>query len=239
MNTWKGWLISVVFACCVFSSVLAEAKAEIDVIPVAQDDAPLRIKSLTETSSDALSQIIVQNYSNKTITAYRLGWALIVPSGCSLQAVDTRIGNAALDETTIASGKEAASGSYRLSQKDLQRLARDTKAGLLHVQVGIVEVHFSDGSRWEFKLSDSKVFDTALAESMSTHCSGGEAKPTASVCDSTSPLVAIAEGVSPNIYFVCTGVPINIYCQNEVGSCTMARCANGSECPRQQCAIVP
>jgi hypothetical protein len=214
-------------------------KPSIVVTQTPQPDAPLRIVSLTQNAFDALSIITVENSSEKTIASFQLGWVTVVPAGCADKASDSVVTLAPVDEANIEPGQSWKSGSYRLSLKGLASTARTSNASLIHVQVGIVAVTFSDGSHWKFDLQKNKIFDQRLVEFESSRCSAGtqnQACPASTVTESVTSGIRNVGGPTPDFVFHCVdSEQIHTSCQAEENMCTTKRCTILSECPNQIC----
>jgi hypothetical protein len=162
--------------CIALSAVAAGAnvRAVFPVVFAPQKDAPVRIVSLTQTLTDTLSEVTVKNFSDKPVSSYQLGWVVLLPNGCSRIPTKPLVTLAPVEEIAIAPGETATTGHYRLWFKQLHDLAYRQQATLVHVQVGVVSVKFTDGSSWSFNLAESKLFDSKILEEQSNLCTSGQ-----------------------------------------------------------------
>lgn len=136
-------------------------------------DSPLAIQSWTQGQEDYIESIRVVNRSGKTITRFQLGWVLLVPEGCAAQTTVPVASRAEdMDRVSINPGQVTEAQNYHLWIKNLLQFQRDHHAALLHVQIGITRVEFSDGTEWR-RSSGDPAFDRKALEFQNSKCSGG------------------------------------------------------------------
>lgn len=214
------------------------SKISIVVTQTPQPDAPLRIVELTQNSFDALSVVTFQNYSDKAVVSFQIGWTTMVPDGCANKGSEPAVFMGPVDQANIKPGESWKTGSYRLWTSDLASSASARSASLLYVQVGVVAVTFSDGSHWNFNLSQRKIFDQGAVDFQSHRCTSGtlaQACPTA-VGEGDFKL-AFLQNPSPDITFHCVGSLFLTSCQADETTCTVKVCKNKDSCPEQACQI--
>jgi hypothetical protein len=138
-----------------------------------QTNAPLRINSLAQTLTDAVSSVEVKNYSGKAIQSYQIGWIQTLPNGCAAASMKAAITNGPVEEVSVEPSATATTGSYRVWMKDLLATAKKHEAKLLYVQVGVMSVKFADGTTWNYGPAEEGLFDTAERNALSAKCTSG------------------------------------------------------------------
>jgi hypothetical protein len=209
-------------------------------------DSPLAIQSWTHGQKDYIESIQVVNRSAKTITKFQLGWVLLVPKGCAVQPVAPVMSHAAdMDRVSVDPGQSTETQNYHLWIDDLFQFAHDHHAGVLHVQIGVTQVEFSDGTEW-VRSSEDPEFDRKALQFEKSRCSGGRLLEStlASHCVNKSSQSAesnLAEldgqprGV---IHYQCNSSSNSEYCSNSDTKCTNAGCSDAGVCAKQSCGIV-
>ena len=142
------------------------------------EQAPIQIESWTHTTDDYISEITVHNLSDKTIVAFQLGWALFIPNGCGQDPVEPMLGEAMMDRVTIKPSESAETKAYSLRPNELTARLHAVNAVLLHVQIGVLKVDFSDGSVWT-NPAENHLFNTAALGLESRKCKDGKLLPSA------------------------------------------------------------
>jgi hypothetical protein len=145
----------------------------ISVYAASQPDAPLQVQGFQETSKPYLHmKIVVRNVTDKPITAFQLAAAM--RTDCSVNPDNpTSYLGLRFEPNGVAPHSTAESKESLVNLAPLVVLAgeKDAKAGYLHVQVGVIEVRFVDGTSWKNKFSDaSGLFDPPLLQSDFRRC---------------------------------------------------------------------
>jgi hypothetical protein len=124
----------------------------------------------TGPSGDAIMrQIIIGNYTTKTVTSLEYAWRTSTPLGCTDSTLPVGWETASV-KLTIAPGDEAqidapASLSAPGTSKQLAETADRTKTPVVLVTVGLLKVNFSDGSTWsDDEALQHNTFDNSRAE---------------------------------------------------------------------------
>jgi hypothetical protein len=230
-------------------SLLAQQKASPTLLDGTFDrssDSPLAIQSWTQGQKDYVESIRVQNRSTKTITKFQLGWVLLVPDGCAAQSVAPVVSHAEdMDRVSIDPGQSTETQNYHLWIDDLFQFAHDHHAGVLHVQIGVTKVEFSDGTEW-LRMSEDPAFDRRALQFERSRCSGGRLVEStlASNCvneSSQSPKGNLEAGLDRQpgvIHYTCATSSNSEYCTNNDTKCTNSGCSDGNVCAKQACGIV-
>lgn len=232
-------------------------------IYVAQPSAPVQITSLKQTSEDLLAAVTVTNKSEKTVTGFRLGWAVGIPQSCStsLPAAEVTRQMAVPDRVVLSPNESLTTKDYRLSTEDMVANGKQRNAALVDFQVAVMEVTFSDGSTWSAAFPGEGMFDAAAFAFQANKCRDGKLIPQAlrSACNPSSPSLATTEAgpsgsqgatlssslgdsfPAPKIldcHFACDTSQANVVCTNSDTSCTISSCSDPNKCAKQTCTIV-
>jgi len=147
-----------------------------------QKDAPLHIVNL---HYDAFSvQFVLSNISDKSVVNAKIGSVFVAPDGCGadpnrlLVLGGVGIGADNVDELRISPHESAVTFprdhgdiSPVLPPSILVRNAQRLATAYVHVQVGVVEVDFADGTKWKLQGGMPKtLFDPSLANADDGKC---------------------------------------------------------------------
>jgi hypothetical protein len=146
-----------------------------------QQESPLQILGFNYGTGEV--QIEVSNTSSKPIVRSRLVAVLLSPYGCPAEktSITTRLGGVLYPLRIAPHSKGITSRTTSpFSPATLIMSAKDLGAGgYLHVQVGVLEVDFADGTRWRWNeglpsesdgLLPSGPFDAKLLEADHVQC---------------------------------------------------------------------
>lgn len=259
-------LATLVFMLGQMLSGADQARVTVSGVYVMQPSAPVQITRLSKTLEDQLATVTVTNKSEKTVTGFRLAWAVGIPQSCStsLTAAEITRQMAPPDRVELNPNESATTKAYNLLTENLVANARQRNAVLVDVQVAVVEVTFSDGSAWNAAFPGEGMFDAAAFAFQANKCSNGKLIRQAlrSACNPSSPSPATADASPSNIqdamlsspvgdslsasrplpildcHFACDTTEANVYCTNNDTSCTISSCSDVNKCAKQTCTIV-
>jgi hypothetical protein len=150
-----------------------EPSIGVSVFAAGQPEAPLQVDGFQQTATPLRRmKILVRNVTDKAISGFVI--AAAVRTGCSVKSdAPTIYVGSVLEPTavgphsTVASKESVANVALSIVRKG------EIKAGYFHVQVGVLEVRFADGTTWENKFPDaSGLFDPLLMQSEAGKCAG-------------------------------------------------------------------
>jgi hypothetical protein len=201
-----------------------------------QEEAPVRIVSMTKTVDNQTRAIVVRNVSQRQITSFQLAWVTVVPEGCPGTPTEPLVHEQAAENHPLAPGQEATLDWYRLPTDQLLNFAKLQEAKVLLTQVGVIRADFADGNSWKFDLPAAGIFDVEEMHYVSKTCTRGVS---GFLC--TRPKGNGSASLSPELrcWYGCVTAATHQYCS--VGgedSCTNHVCKNPDACPDQMCQLV-
>jgi len=128
-----------------------------------QKDSPAIIERMTSSITDLASKLDIKNVSDKTIIEIQVGWVTESPPSCASQPIAPMIDFSRPEQVDLKPGKRHSGTSYRVGTARMRENARKLNSRLLHVQFGIVNVKFEDGSTWRYDLKKEQTFDNHTA----------------------------------------------------------------------------
>jgi hypothetical protein len=144
-------------------AVVSNAQTLISRTMTSDPSAPLKLTSIEGTLSETLSSVTVKNVSAKPIVGFQLGWTVAVPAGCSSTATEPELQSARPDRASLAPGQSGTFKDYGVAVSSLVQKAKEARAGIITVQVGILKVDFADGTSWDLPHSSNVLSPSQLS----------------------------------------------------------------------------
>jgi hypothetical protein len=122
---------------------------------------PLQLVSINSNFTDFLNVVTVKNISDRQIASFQLGIIMSVPNGCGPKQI---FGSERLmqpDRVVIARNATAETRKYGLAPGDIQMFGAANEARVVHTQLAVVRVDFSDGGSWFYPRA-GKIYDESL-----------------------------------------------------------------------------
>ena len=139
-------------------------------------DSPLKIASMTQTTSVLFSELKVINVSNRSIASFSTGSIPVISKTCGREAA---VGNVEIEINELSELAPTDEYTAHPRGRDLRPIldfGRIHGASAVHVQFAIVHVQFTDGGTWDRQL-DGDVYDKNLMEKEGDlACAGGHLK---------------------------------------------------------------
>ncbi len=223
-------------------------------------DSPLKIASMTQTTSILFSEVKVLNVSNRSIASFITGSIPVISKTCGREA---SVGNVEIEINEMPELAPTDEYTAHPRGRDLGPILNFGKihgAAAVHVQFAIVHVQFTDGGTWDRKL-DGDVYDTNLMEKEGDlACAGGQLKSQQVDCSPEhrsmnlefSPYQAtlhagtsaISKNISSASFYIrtqCAATINPVTCTNSPNSqsCTNTVCTDVYNCAFQYCEVCP
>jgi hypothetical protein len=128
-------------------------------------NSPLRITGFSY--NDSAIQIVLLNESNKVVTAFMVDGTLSVPPGCSPMTAPPGETGGVLQNLRIGpkETRTTTKDQSPFSPSSLVIGSKEWQTACLQVQAGVVEVDFSDGTKWRpYEALPVDPFDRSLVQ---------------------------------------------------------------------------
>jgi hypothetical protein len=135
------------------ATVSAQAPS-IGIIWAGQPDTPLRVVRVTSMLTNPIVEIAVKNSSKQQIVSYQLGWVPVVPPGCGAP-VRASVKLLPVVQGPVWPGWVGESAhAYEFDRGEILELARKWDSHKIVLEVGVVEVEFSQNQWWRHSGDD-------------------------------------------------------------------------------------
>jgi hypothetical protein len=143
-----------------------------------QPNSPAQVQGFKY--NDGAIQVVVSNETDKIVTAVAIEGTLTVPPHCSPAKAIPGATGGALQTLRIAPKQTSTTPKEEspLSPPGFISDAHEWQTAFLHVQVGLTEVDFADGTKW--RLSENlpvNPFDRGLVQADASACSSFDSMP--------------------------------------------------------------
>jgi hypothetical protein len=147
-------------------------RVKISIYAPKQKNSPLRITGFRY--NDSAIQVVLSNDSNKVVTSFIVVGTLSVPPGCSPTTPQPGETGGGLQDLRIGSKETRTTTKDQspFSPSSLVIGSKEWQTAYLHVQAGVVEVDFADGTKWRpYEGLPVDPFDRSLDEADAGACS--------------------------------------------------------------------
>jgi hypothetical protein len=149
----------------------AKPSVAISVWAVKQPDAPLQVTGFQRSAVSTRGvEVLLRNVTERPIRAFRI--IAEIRAACPESGESEVWGRgSALDKKLVAPGT-SVEAAEQVADATVIDFARRLKTSYLHVQVGVLEVQFADGTVWTNKSpAGNQLFDPALVHLDAKRCS--------------------------------------------------------------------
>ena len=178
-------VLSFVCVLVVFSQAQTTKALRVAFSVVSVDDStwPVHIVSLKHSATGTFSEVVLENATDKPVTAVRFEIAGAAPDGCSSESHRViysnsnsdvpeelqRVNGLHLRPVVIKPHEKASTITILLVPENLFGIAQKEKTPFLHVQLALEMVQFGDGAVWHAKRS---AFNSELFTGDEARCGG-------------------------------------------------------------------
>lgn len=152
------------------ASAATDPQIGISVWAASQPTAPLQVVGFEKSSVFARGvEVRLRNVSEKAINSFRVQGAFRAACPSSGNAETWGNGSALQKEVVLPGAFVQA--EEQVAGTSVIAMARELKASFVHVQVGVLEVDFADGTVWKNRFpAGSQLFNPELVESDAQRC---------------------------------------------------------------------